>query len=256
MTVRPLLLLSVALTAAPAHAVEITQCRQAVPPREVGELRADLHCTKVGLSAQGVFLERRATLNLNGFTITGDGTGFAVQCAACTINGPGEITNFDVAITGAGGRARIQNLVVRGNRNGMEYKAPRVIELINVVMSDNAEIGMSARGGRMRGRDIDVSRNGMTGIFAPIDKLVRLTAIGNGTYGGAYVLPPRPGRPARLVDSTITDNDGLGAGFDVLSTGAVRLVRTTCGRGARVRFTSDGGVETTTVVGRLGCARD
>lgn len=246
-----------ALAAGAAPAVEITQCGQSVPAGEIGELRANLECTRAGdplhLSAQGLILGRGATLNLNGFTIMGDGSGAGIQCAGCIISGPGEIANFEVAITGGGGRVRIQNVVARGNRNGMTYKAPRVIDLINVVMSDNAEIGMSARGGRVRGRDVEASRNGTAGVWAPAVKLVRLTAIGNGSRGGVYATLPREAR-LRLIDSTITGNNGLEAGFDVLSTGRVTLRNTTCGRGARVR--EHVREETTTVIGRLRCAGD
>src|SRR5262245_22866919 len=226
MTLRPLLVLIVALAASTAPAVEITACGQVVPAGQIGELRANLHCMVARdpfqASAQGVFLERDATLDLNGFTITGDGTGSGIQCAGCSVNGPGEITNFDVAIAGAGGRVRIQNLVARGNRNGLLYKAGRVIDLVNVVMSDNAELGISARGGRLRGRDVEASRNGIAGVWGPAVKLVRLTAVGNGPGGGVYANSFRR-QTVRLVGCTITGNNGLDAGFDVLSTGPVKL---------------------------------
>jgi hypothetical protein len=260
-TATPLLplVLSLALAGGAALATELTECGQAVAAGEIGELRANLQCTAAAnplhLPARGVPVGRAATLNLNGFTIAGDGTGVGVECAGCTVNGPGEIRNFEVAITGGGGRIRLQNLVARGNRNGMEYKAPRLIELINVVMSDNAEIGMSARGGRVRGRNVEASRNGTAGVWAPAVKLVRLTAIGNGPLGGLYANGPR-GRLVRLVDSTVTGNNGLDAGFDVLSTGPVKLRNTACGRGARIRETFRGGAGTTIVIGRLRCSND
>jgi hypothetical protein len=251
MTLRLALVLVLALAARSAPAVEITQCAQAVAAGEIGELRANLQCTvahdPLHLSAPGVYL------NLNGFTITGDGTGFGVQCAGCIVNGPGEITNFFVAITGGGGRVRLQNLVARGNRNGLLYKAGRVIDLVKVVMSDNAEVGVSARGGRLRGRDVEASRNGTAGVWAPAVKFVRLTAVGNGSGGGLYANAFRR-QTVRLVDSTITGNNGLDAGFDVLSTGPVKLRNTTCGKGARIRETLAGGAETTTVIARLRCA--
>ena len=150
---------------------------------------------------------------------------------------------------------RIQDLIARGNRNGMLYKAGRVIELINVVMSDNAEVGISALGGRVRGSDVELSHNGEGGLYARVDKMVRLTAVGNGPLGGVYALPPRRGRPMRLVDSTVIGNNGLGRGFDVLSEGSVKLLNTTCGRGARVRSRrSQNGGETRTVIRGLRCA--
>ena len=261
-TATPLLplVLSLALAGGAALAAELTECGQAVPAGEIGELRANLvECAAAAdplhLSARGVLVGRATTLNLNGFSIAGDGTGVGVECAGCTVDGPGEIRNFEVAIAGGGGRVRLQNLVARGNRNGMEYKGPRVIELINVVMSDNAEIGMSARGGRVRGRDVETSRNGTAGVWAPAVKFARLTAIGNGSYGGLYANGPR-GRLVRLVDSTVTGNNGLGAGFDVLSTGPVRLRNTVCGQGARIRETFRDGAGTTIVIGRLRCGND
>jgi hypothetical protein len=60
-------------------------------------------------------------------------------------------------------------------------------------------------------------------------------------------------RAARLVDSTITGNDGLGQGFDVLATGRIRLRNTTCGRGARIRERRADGVETTTIIRPVRC---
>ena len=76
----------------------MTECGQAVRAGEIGELRANLQCTAAAdplhLSARGVLVGRAATLNLNGFTIAGDGTGVGVECAGCTVNGPGEIRTF------------------------------------------------------------------------------------------------------------------------------------------------------------------
>ena len=244
--------------------VDVTHCGQLVRRGEVGTLRADLHCTtaasSLGLTAEGILVDFGATLRLGGFTITGDGSGFGVECSSqgrarrgwCVVEGPGEITNFFNGIDGGGGRVRLRNVTVRRNRNGMQYKAPYVIELFGVVMSDNAELGMTSRGGIIRGSDVETSRNGVVGIMGPIARIVRLTAVGNGRLGGAYV--QRRGA-ARIVDSVITGNDGLGAGLDVLSIGPVKLRHTTCGHGARIREALNG-VETPTVLGKLPCAAD
>jgi len=79
-TATPLLplVLSLALAGGAALAAELTECGQAVPAGEIGELRANLvECAAAAdplhLSARGVLVGRAATLNLNGFTIAGDG---------------------------------------------------------------------------------------------------------------------------------------------------------------------------------------
>lgn len=253
-------LLALILTSAPARAFDITACGQAINPGEVGDLRADLVCPAV--PGVGVFLSAGGTLNLNGHTITGTGTdvGAGVQCsgerrAFCSVNGPGLITNFYIAFAGFGGSLRLQGLAARGNAWGLTHKAPRIIELIDVDMSDNLTYGISARGGRIRGRNVTANRNGVGGVWGPIEEMVNLTATGNGVAGGAYAVLFGQKRTPRLIDSTITGNDGLGRGFDVLATLRVKLRNTTCGRGARIRVTRDGG-ETTTIRRRLGCAGD
>jgi len=245
-----------------ARAFDIVECGQSVHDGQVGDLRADLVCP-VNPSV-GVYMAAGGTLNLNGYSITGPGTalGGGVQCSgaegrgACTVNGPGLITNFDIAFVGGGGSLRLQGLAARGNGWGMTYKAPRLIELIDVDMSDNLTYGVSARGGRIVGRNVTANRNGLGGVWGPIEEMVNLTAIGNGVDGGVYAVPFGQRRTPRLVDSTITGNDGLGRGFDVLATLRVKLRNTTCGRAARVRVRRDGGVETTTIRHRLRCTGD
>jgi len=253
-------LLALILTSAPARAFDITACGQAIHTGEVGDLRADLVCPP----SVGVFLSAGGTLNLNGHTIAGPGTahGGGVQCsgerrAFCTVNGPGLITNFNIAFVGGGGSLRLWGLAARGNASGVTHKAPRIIELVDVDMSDNLTYGVSARGGRIRGRNVTASRNGVGGVVGPIEEMVNLTATGNGVAGGAYVVDSfEQKRTPRLIDSTINGNDGLGRGFDVLATVRVKLRNTTCGRGARVRVTRHGGETTTRIRRRLRCAGD
>jgi hypothetical protein len=123
-------------------------------------------------------------------------------------------------------------------------------------MSDNLRYGISARGGRIRGRNVTANRNGMGGVWGPIEEMVNLTATGNGVAGGVYAVSFGQKRALRLVDSTIIGNDGLGRGFDVLATLRVRLRNTTCGRGARIRVTRYRGDTTTTIRHPLRCAGD
>jgi hypothetical protein len=259
---RSLLVPTLLLAAATARAFDITECGQAIHAREVGDLRTDLVCAPLQFVA--VYLSSGGTLNTNGHTITGAGTaiGTGVQCSGarsrgfCTVNGPGVIINFDTAVAGAGGSLRIRGLTASRNAWGLTHKAPRVIELLDVDMSDNLKYGITARGGRMRGRNVTANRNGKGGVWAPVQEMVNLTAIGNGSDGGVYAVSSGQKRAAHLIDSTITGNDGLGQGFDVLATVPVKLRNTTCGRGARVRVTNEGGVKTTTITRGLGCAGD
>ena len=258
---RPLLALALILSPATTRAFDIAECGRAVQAGQVGDLRADLTCAP--FLGAAVHLDAGGTLNMNGHTITGPGTDFGagVQCsgdrhAFCTVNGPGLITNFDSAFAGGGGSLRVQGVAARGNKWGMTHKAPRIIELIDVDMSDNLRYGISARGGRIRGRNVTANRNGLGGVWGPIEEMVNLTATGNGVDGGAYVVLFGQRRTPRFIDSTITENNGLGRGFDVLTTLRVKLRNTTCGRGARIRVTRRGGEETTTITRRLRCAAD
>ena len=248
------------LAAARAAAFDLTTCGGAVQAGEIADLRADLVCPPL---AAAVALTAGSTLNLNGHTISGTSTtsGTGIQCGGrrsdgfCVVHGPGLITNFGVAVVGGGASLRLEALTARGNGSGLAHKAPRLIELVDVDMSDNAEYGITARGGRMRLANVTANHNGIGGVLAPVVKMAHVTAIGNGRDGGVF-LTFKSHRATRIIDSTITGNDGLGQGFDLLTTRPVRLMNTTCARGARVRTTSDGGVETTTIVHRLGCAED
>jgi hypothetical protein len=243
--------LLVALLAAPAVAAagDVTQCGQAVGDGEVGELRAHLRCDPLTV---GVHLAGGGRLRLNGFTITAllprqgagvefDGMG---RSAWGTVEGPGEIGGFGVGIAGGGGRLRIQDVVLRDNGWGLTHKAPRSIDLAGVVATGNG-YGLTSRGGRMRGHDVEASDNTEAGVWTnSVTQFVRLHATRNRGKGGVFTAVAR-GAVTRLVDSDVSGNDGLGLGYDVLSTGHVRLVRTTCGRAARVR-TGNGDVTTVT----------
>ncbi len=245
---------------APALGIDVTSCGQQVPSGERGDLRANLSCDV------GVHLGPGAALNLNGFTLTGNGalSSQGVQClnrrgARCTINGPGEIRGFGAGVSCAGVRLEVRDVVLRFNRNGISCKAPRRIELSRVGATDN-EVGIDVQGGGgpLRGHDVEVSHNSTAGINARVvTDLVRLIAVGNGEGGGLYVLMAGRSRRrlVRLTDSTVVDNDGLGGGFDVLTNGRATLVDTVCGRGARLRVKLRPPY-TTTLAGRLGCSDD
>jgi hypothetical protein len=237
-----------------AHGIDVVACGQEIPPAAVGELRANLAC---GAHGAAVRLGRRATLNLNGFTLAGPGAAEngGVACGRrCTVNGPGEIRGFGVGISGI--NVRVANVALRFNSEaGVSIKGGRLV-LSNVVATDN-RIGILFAGGRrLLGRDVEAHDNELAGVWANGRrvKLVRLTAMRNGRFGGVAFFPPSRLAKPRLVASTIIDNDGLGEGFDVLARRpGVRLVDSLCGRGAKVQGprTSD-----LTVIGPLGCADD
>ena len=131
----------------PALGIDVTSCGQQVPSGERGDLLANLSCDV------GVHLGPGAALNLNGFTLTGNGalSSQGVQClnrrgTRCTINGPGEIRGFGAGVSCAGVRLEVRDVVLRFNRNGISCKAPRRIELSRVGATDN-EVGIDVKGG-------------------------------------------------------------------------------------------------------------
>ena len=233
-----------------AFGMDVGACGVVVPRREVGELRADLLC-----GGDGLMLGSGATLHLNGFTIVGSGRGTGVLCGGrgCTIIGPGAIVGFTAGIS-APRRVRISDIAIRSNDVGMTTKGGNV-ELSGIVATGNG-VAIEVVAGRLRARDLEVSRNRDAGIStnASPAKLTSLVAVENGGLGGVYATAARGAR-VTIKDSTILGNDGLAEGYDIVTTGRAKLVNTICGRGARVRE-SRTSPETRTVIGRLGCRDD
>jgi hypothetical protein len=235
-----------------AAAVDVTDCGQVIEPGKVGELKNDLACAASPtwpFSACGVRLQPGAKLQLNGFTISGDGTGAGVECwtKRCTIEGPGEIRGFWAGVNCAGCRVVARDVVVRENNEGIYIPLAGTLEAKRVVASDNTRSGIWAQA--VMGSDIEASRNGLNGVSANGRLRVRrLDATANGRSGvlGGH------GR-GRLVDSTVTGNDVATGGYDIVSVGTMRLVRTTCGKSATIRYWSQ---EEYDVVGSFGCADD
>lgn len=232
------------LLARPADAIDVTRCGQAIGPGQVGELRFDLGCL-----LDGVRLEPGATLRLNGFTLSGNGTGSGVSCTTkrCTIEGPGEIRGFWAGVNCGGCRVVARDVAVRENLEGIYIPLSGTLVAERVVASDNAGSGIWAQA--VKGSDIQASRNGANGVSAHGRlRIRRLDATDNAGWG---VVGPES--RSRLVDATVTGNDGAGDGFDIVSTGRMRLRRTTCGRSARIRYVSQ---EEYKIVGSFGCADD
>lgn len=250
----------VATTAGPpAFAVDVVACGQAVPRGEVAELRADLRCGPVGAA---VALGTGAALNLNGFSLVGqDGSQNAgllcVGPKGCTIEGPGEVRGFGAGLSGSG-RVRVRNVTFRHNRIGVTTKGA-IVDFSNVIANEN-ETGIVAAGaGRLSASDVQVSNNRRAGIWVAGTRRVRLsrvTAVGNGKLGGGLYLGTRGRGRVLIVDSTITGNDGLGQGYDVLTTlRNLRLFDSACGQGAYIRV-SRTLPEITTIIRPLGCRGD
>jgi hypothetical protein len=257
MGMRSILAVVVLLGVRTAGAVDVIECGQVIPPGEVGELRQHLDCTGQPtwpFYAQGVRLHPGATLALNGFRIAGDGSGVGVDCMStgrgpdrCAIEGPGEVRGFYAGVNCGGCRMAVQDVIFRANTNGIYIPLAGQLVAERVVASDNTEIGIWASG--VRGSDIEASRNGSQGLVANGRLRVRrvdATANGGpGIVGGA--------KSSHVKDSVVTDNDAAGDGYDIQSTGPVRLTRTTCGRSAKLRYVSQ---EEFKIVGSFGCAND
>jgi hypothetical protein len=251
------------LLAVPASNVEITSCDQVLRDGEVGELRQDLNCAqrpRWPFSAQGVRVEGGATLNLNGFTIRGDGTGVGIYCApegeqnVCTVNGPGTITGFWAGFNGVGCRFVVRRLFLHGNTNGIFGPLACDLRARDLRVVRNGESGIWVSG--VRARRLVVSRNRGYGLVARSVDVRSLAARGNGLEG--LLQWSTRGRFGRITRSRVTGNDTAGAGFDIAAAGTLTLRRVRCGRSAVLRYPRivDSTDDEPAVVGSLGCRHD
>jgi hypothetical protein len=233
-----------------AAPVDVTECNRVIERGAVAELKNDLTCTAgPGLSARGVRLQPGAKLRMNGFRISGDATGAGVECLnrGCTIEGPGEIRGFFAGINCGGCRVVARDVVVRENEEGIYIPLSGALAAERVVASDNARSGIWAH--TVRGSDIQAHRNGENGVSA--NSWLRIRRVGATANGRSGVLAGST--RSRLADSTVTGNDAAGGGYDVVATGTVRLVRTNCGKSAKLSYWSQ---EEYDVVGSFGCLND
>lgn len=252
------------LLAALAGAVDITECRQVVPPGEVAQLRRDLDCTSqptFPFSAEGVHLRDGARLEMNGFTIRGDATGVGITCfdgethpTTCTVNGPGTVSGFWAGINGAGCLLVVRGVLLQGNDYGIVGPLACDLDAEDINVVDNAEDGIQV--GRMRARNLIVRGNGGRGIVARRIDAESLAATQNGREG-LLQLSIR-GRFGRLAYSTVIANDAGGAGYDIAAAGRLRLRSVRCGRSARLRWPRvvDSSDDVPRVVGSFGCIND
>lgn len=221
--------------ATPARAIDIATCNSFVPLGQVGVLQTDLVCPGVA----GVLVGVRATLVMNGHSITGGSLG--IQCAArrCTIEGPGEITGVSGCAIQAQPnvgplRIGVTGVDIYNNEHGIcSGSSSRVrVRLADVTIRNNTNFGISSSPGAATGpgtvvgRNIVVSDNGSFGILG---RRIRLfgSLIENNT--GIGVLS-RVGR-ATLRESTVIGNDSVN-GFDVATHKRPHARASTCGRSA------------------------
>jgi hypothetical protein len=209
----------------------------------VGELKADLDCGASAtwpFSAHGVTLDHGATINLNGHTIHGNGTGSGISCvtqsdppveAPCTVNGPGEISGFEIGVNGAGCTIVARDVALRANRTGVLAVLVCDVDLTNVVASDNAEAGVDVYS--LRARGLEVRGNGGPGVVAMRDMDASgVTATGNVQEG---VIQTGRG-PGSLVDSVVRGNAAASSKLDIAWVGSFRLTNTECGTAAKIRW--------------------
>jgi hypothetical protein len=242
------LAVAVVALAAPAAALDVTQCGQAVPSGMTGELAVDLDCptdlpsgSLAELSA--VYLEPGARLRLNGFTLSGRDVG--VGCSGvCAVEGPGTIRDFPVGVLSYG-MTRVRDVVFRENGQSAVYVlGVRTLRATNVTVLDSSGLvavvahRLRAEGltidrcwygiiaTTMTGSDIAVTGCGQRGIGAERVRASGLHVVDN---AGVGLWSER----VVLFDSVLTGNDTLGAGIDLRSDRVPRLVGTACGRSER-----------------------
>ena len=240
-----------------AGAVDVTECGQVIEAGQVAQMRNDLQCATgpdSPFSALGVYLQPGAKLQLNGFTVSGDGTGTGILCGSpgarfrpCKIEGPGEVRAFYAGINCGGCRIAVRDAAFRGNLYGIYIPLAGWLVARHVVASDNIRAGIWAQ--RVRAAHVEASNNGEFGVSANGSlRLKRLTATANGAPG---VVGGRS--RGRILNSVVTGNDTAGDGYDIVSVGPVRLTGTSCGRSGQLRYYSQDEFE---VVGSFGCADD
>ena len=213
-----------------AAAVDVTACGQVVPARQTGVLQADL-----AGCFWGVVLKPGAKLELNGHSVSGlpDFSDLVVCETNCTVSGPGDLSDtFDAVIAGVlGAGHRPAKHGVLTIRNVRVHDAKFALSAGSAVRASNVEIAHSGRAfvaPRIVGTDVAITDSlpGET-IGDGRVRLVRLVLVGGSTLGISAV-------SLRLVDSYVMGNDDGYPGIDILTMHRPRVIRSTCGRSARL----------------------
>jgi hypothetical protein len=240
-----------------AHAaLTLTTCGTVVPPGETAALVSDLSCNMTGPS---VTLQKSATLDLAGFTLTLSGTDAGIVCAdgKCTVRstvaggrivaGGPEPTGFGAVIahiTSGRGKIVVSDLDIEvsppGSAESGVYAIGNVsIKAANVNVSNALVAAFSAP--RIDVNDALLTDN-WVGLYGFRLSGERVTTTGGG-YGAAGVRARlseftahgaqhngvQVDRTVVLRSSDVTGNNVGGLGADIVSGRRPRLVDTTCG---------------------------
>lgn len=262
MRIPTLAALGLLFAAEAARAVDVTECGQTIAAGQTGVLRRGLTCGNRPtwpFSPEGVRLAPGAKLDLDGFTIAGNGSGVGVYCEggrrACTIKGPGEVRAFYAGVNCGGCRIVARNVAFNGNVIGIYAPLVGTLQAKRVVANDNTETGIWTH--RLRVVDVEASRNGFYGVAGNERLSLRgVEATGNG-YEGVRCLGFECGK-TEIVGSTVTGNGADADGYDIVSTGRVKMRNVTCERSAQFfyPFWEQGDHTTVEIAGSYGCAGD
>jgi len=238
----------------PAYAFDVTGCGQLIPPHTTGRVRADIDCHNGSALGALVDLGDGATLALNGHTVSG-GVNLGATVLSAKVSGPGtlngtitagrtvlkiDVRHLVIHAVGSGlfvdsgntTRVRLKDVSIDG-ASAVAVTADQV-DLTDVDVNDNpASRGFAVlaystlRGTRVTANHNGTASPGCTGCSALLSfgtaKLTGVQATGNAGYGVLAI------SALRLAKSTVTGNDGSGAGIDIAASGRLRISRTTCG---------------------------
>jgi len=241
------------IAAGAAGAVEVVSCGQVIAAGEVGTLSAALDCSTAPSGSRAVAMGNRATLQLQGNSITAppDGIGVACDGRKCTIEGPGwllaaplpqtslagvvaaknvvvsgglEIYRNQTGVLCVDGTARLSGLILRANGIGVDAK---VVKAERIFVIDSERTGIAASRS-VRGEAIEVRGSGWAGIATrgfKIDGLVATTNGYAGTTSGGAVLATRRGT---LLNSLLSANAFNGVPLDLTTGRAPKLIDSSC----------------------------
>lgn len=252
MNTAPRLALSIIVSlATAAEAFDVTSCDQEVPAGEVGVLTADLDCGPNTVpGSYGVELERYATLDMQGHTITG--AQWAVYCPGpgkCTVTSttgtPGTLTGAEAGIWTPGSKVLVSNVRFVDNSYGISNNPKATLSDVTFVDNGFALTARSLQGTNMTitgacdsGYCIDIGRGRIDGLVVTdtgpsanvlqVGRSIRLRNASMSGPGQAGIFATR----IRLENSVVT-------GHDVdLASRLLRITNVSCERS--LRFAKDG----------------
>jgi len=244
------------MLAGSAAALDVSTCGVTVPAGEVGVIQADLSCSGAFLVA----LERNATLDLNGHTLSlaipPSGSRAVVRCESrrCAVGGPGTVQctggpgGYASGIgTPAGGRLDVSDVLIQGCDQGIwDMGSPGAktrVYATDVTVQGSTYNGIEAE--KLIATNVEASNSGYSGLAVELVRGTTIIVDGNGalpnlhsgitSFGGTVKVTglvatnnAQHGVEAKkviLTSSTVIDN-----GFnDISSSRRPRLVDVTCG---------------------------